>query len=288
MYSKVVIIGRTNLVKECLQIMDSLIQKEKITILDLESRKINPLIIYKDLGYNYNHLKSKRELITFLERLEENTLVLSIMNPYIIPANIIQKPNLLLVNLHHALLPNHPGRNAEAWTIYEQDEYGGITWHIIDEGVDSGDILIQKAIRITEDVTSLELYKMLNKMAIAAFREIIKNLLEGDIIPIKQTLEKKHAVRVASERPNQGVLNLEWDEKKISAFLRSMDYGILKTMGDAIVQYENIWYKCIGYEILSMKDRREAEEIYIDLPYLYCHKKMLQFKIKIKLWEAMI
>lgn len=68
---------------------------------------------------------SKDLIFQFLRTIKERVFLFSINNPYIIPKDICAQQNFVMVNLHHALLPAHPGRNAEAWAIYEQDTWRG-------------------------------------------------------------------------------------------------------------------------------------------------------------------
>ena len=54
--------------------------------------------------------------------------------------------NKLIINYHNSLLPKHPGRFAEAWSIFEEDKKSGITWHLVVPEVDKGKIILQKDI----------------------------------------------------------------------------------------------------------------------------------------------
>lgn len=53
------------------------------------------------------------------------------------------------------------------------------------------------------------------------------------------------------EKPNNGILNLEWKEDQISAFLRSMDYSTLNVMGNPFIIENNIKYSWNSYKILD-------------------------------------
>lgn len=85
-----------------------------------------------------------------LSGISEPTLLISAINPRILPAIVLSNPFLTAINCHQALLPRHPGRNAEMWAIFEGDKEAGITWHRLTAEVDSGEILIQKSFPLTE------------------------------------------------------------------------------------------------------------------------------------------
>ncbi|HOK87849.1 MAG TPA: phosphoribosylglycinamide formyltransferase [Fervidobacterium sp.] len=69
----------------------------------------------------------------------------------IIPSHIVEKYFPRIINIHPALLPAFPGKEA----IKQAFEYGvkvtGITIHFVDSGVDSGPIILQKAIEVEEN-----------------------------------------------------------------------------------------------------------------------------------------
>lgn len=178
-----------------------------------------------------NRVVRKEFLTEFLMEEQKNVLLVSAANRWLIPTEILAKKNLTAVNFHNSLLPRHPGRNAEAWCIFEQDTVSGITWHFIEPKIDAGDIIIQKEILLDEDITSFLLLRKQNEMAVEAFRLFLPELLCGRCSRTKQegTRGKLH---YSWERPNGGILDLNWKADKISSFLRAMDYGLLKELGD--------------------------------------------------------
>lgn len=195
-----------------------------------------------DAKITFAHL-DKRTLFDMLTGYSYNTLLVSAVNPLIIPKRILSKENILSVNLHQALLPAHPGRNAEAWAIFEEDTESGITWHLVTENIDAGRILIQKSTQITETMNSLDLFRMQMDLAETAFREIIDPLLEGNCSFSVFPSGAPGKIHYSWEIPNNSFLDLNWNGKKISAFLRAMDYGILKVLGNPKIVFGNQVYE---------------------------------------------
>lgn len=75
----------------------------------------------------------------------KDCLVVSFNSFYIFKEPAISQNTI--INYHNALLPKHRGVNAHIWAIYDGNEYSGITWHLVDEGIDTGKIIIQDKIR---------------------------------------------------------------------------------------------------------------------------------------------
>lgn len=163
-------------------------------------------------------------------------LVFSIMNSYLFPHDLAENPLLEIINLHHALLPNHPGRNAEIWAIFEGDTVAGITWHKVTPEVDAGDIILQEQVKVTESMTALTLFRELNHISVDSFPQLLKMVMSGEKIKAyPQPSDVHYRLRYAKERPADGVLSLEWDIDQMYRFIRAMDYGALKVMGDPVV-----------------------------------------------------
>lgn len=184
-------------------------------------------------------------------------LILSIGNSYIFPSKIIDRCPIF--NYHNALLPHHPGRNAEAWTIYEQDATTGVTWHLINERVDKGSIIQQRSFSLDNTITSIKLLQKQSKLAFGLFQEIFQQIYENGCI---ETYPQKSFTGIKQhyswERPNDGLLDITWPAEKISAFLRAMDYGKLSRLGSPRLVYKGRILCWQRYNIKQMNSQPEG------------------------------
>ena len=224
------------------------LQKRGVAVSFWESRADNvgtSEAICRKRGIPYEQL-SKENLTMRLKGIKDKTLVVSASNRYLFPAEVLANKNLVVVNYHGALLPKHPGRNAEAWAIFSQDAEGGITWHRVVADVDAGDILIQKSVPITDKTTSFTLLREYAKLAQLGFAEIVDGLL-SETQPSFVQQGERHAIMYSWMKPNDGILDLSWSFDKMSAFLRAMDYGPLSTMGFPVVTLDEGTFKIVKY-----------------------------------------
>jgi methionyl-tRNA formyltransferase len=83
------------------------------------------------------------------------------------------------VNLHPALLPYNRGAYPNVWSIVDQTP-AGATLHYVDEGVDTGDIITQRAVEVDVTDTGATLYARLEKAALELFRETWPLLSSGE------------------------------------------------------------------------------------------------------------
>ncbi|EOI0538201.1 formyltransferase family protein, partial [Campylobacter jejuni] len=153
--------------------------------------------------------------------------------------------NNAIINYHNALLPFHKGCNAHIWSIWENDKKTGITWHMVEESIDTGAILTQKEIKLDDNFTALSLLNTQHNLAMASFKEAVENLenkaLKAQIS--KKGYHKKLAL------PNEGYLDLTWDKEKISRFLRAMDCGVLSGAPKARLKILGEEKEILFYEI---------------------------------------
>jgi phosphoribosylglycinamide formyltransferase-1 len=95
-----------------------------------------------------------------IETLEKNNVDLVVLAGYmrVLTSFFVNKYKYRLINIHPALLPAFPGTDGYGDTFNYGCKVGGCTVHFVDEGVDTGPIIIQKTNEIREDDT-LESFK---------------------------------------------------------------------------------------------------------------------------------
>ena len=104
----------------------------------------------------------------------------------ILKKNIIDIPKLGCVNLHPSLLPNYRGMAPQHWPIINGDNETGVTVHFINEGVDTGDIVLQKKIPIDLDTYVSDLQKNMLSVYRTIMKESIDLISKKDFFFIKQ------------------------------------------------------------------------------------------------------
>ena len=118
------------------------------------------LIDSKD--YKNKRVEYDKKIIHELEKngvTTKNGLVclagfMRIISPY-----FIKKYKNRILNIHPALLPAYPGLNAQKQAIQNGAKFSGCTVHFVDEGVDSGRIIVQSVVKVTNNDTEKTLSK---------------------------------------------------------------------------------------------------------------------------------
>lgn len=88
-----------------------------------------------------------------------------------------------IVNVHPSLLPAFPGKDAIGQALAAKVKWSGITIHFVDEGMDTGPIIIQERVRLDENETRESLQQKIQKSEHKLYPSVLQMLLtQGDVI----------------------------------------------------------------------------------------------------------
>jgi methionyl-tRNA formyltransferase len=128
----------------------------------------------------------------------------------IIPQNILDTPQLGILNVHTSLLPKYRGASPVQMALVNGETESGITIMKMDAGMDTGPILLQKSVEIDLNDTYLTLSQKLAKTANFALLEAINGYVSGEIIPQPQDNEKATYTRILTREDGQ----IDWSKKR--------------------------------------------------------------------------
>jgi methionyl-tRNA formyltransferase len=167
------------------------------------------------LNIDYKRIESKTHLINNIEAIDFDCLV-SNGCPYILPVSDMKKSHQLFVNIHPSLLPDLKGKNPINGAVLF-DRRHGVTCHHMDDGIDTGKVIEQIEIPITED-TELGLLYQISFMAEGevfknAFDTSFKsnNLINENVDAIYYSRSKEDMIITKKDTLNQAI-------RKIRAF----------------------------------------------------------------------
>lgn len=125
---------------------------------------------------------------TALEMLREADPELCIVVAYgkILPKEILEYPQYGCINIHASLLPKLRGAAPIQWSIINGFDKTGVTSMQMDEGLDTGDMLIMREIQIGENMTAGELHDDLSLLGASVLEETIDALLNNKLEPETQ------------------------------------------------------------------------------------------------------
>lgn len=144
------------------------------------------LTVARDLGIPAHHIPAagrspaerERDFITHLQQAQVDLVCLAGYMRIISPAFVAAFPNRIL-NVHPSLLPSFPGLDAQRQALDFGAKVAGCTVHFVDERVDHGVIILQRAVPIFDDDTPDTLSARILIEEHQAYPEAIARVLSG-------------------------------------------------------------------------------------------------------------
>ena len=137
----------------------------------------------------------------------------------ILPAQILRLPSHGCINVHASLLPKYRGAAPIQWAIINGEKKTGITTMLMDEGLDTGNILLQEETEISSDDNAETLGNKLAEIGASLLIRTIKGIRSGYIKPIPQKGTPGYAPPLKKE---DGRLNWSKTATEIFNFVHGM------------------------------------------------------------------
>lgn len=117
----------------------------------------------------------------------------------ILPEGILKLPVFGCINVHASLFPKYRGAAPISWAIINGEEITGITTMLMDQGLDTGDILLQEEIKISDEDTTETLGRRLSELGASLLLKTIKGIKDGSVKPKHQSGEATYAPVIKKE-----------------------------------------------------------------------------------------
>jgi methionyl-tRNA formyltransferase len=197
-YGKVGAIVTTSRNKEMQHILKQLLQDTNV-----------PLVLVNKKEY-------QSQLADTIKNYQANVGLLMTF-PFIITKEILELPEKGFINFHYGLLPSCRGPQPILRHLLNNDEEAGVTLHRVDEGIDTGPIIMQEKLPIANDDTYGTLQSKLAYLAAKQAASLLKILSYGKIIPATPQDENLAAYY---EMPTASELTINWQKMTANQIIR--------------------------------------------------------------------
>jgi len=143
-------------------------------------------------------------------------LLVSMSFNQIFRSRLINHPPMGTINCHAGKLPFYRGRNILNWALINDEKEFGITVHYIDEGIDTGDIILQEIFPITDDDNYATLLDRAYQGCAELLYDAIKKIQAGQASRTPQHLIHPHGMYCSARRV--GDEKLDWNQKSRDIF----------------------------------------------------------------------
>lgn len=134
---------------------------------------------------------------------------------------ILSVSSLAAVNFHASLLPKYRGKHPVFWAIRNREKYAGLTIHHITQGIDEGDIILQRKVKVGPQDTVSSLYYRIIKESLPLMQDLI-NLCQLGSLPRRMQPAQK-ASYYSSIKRSDYLVNWQEEAKGIEALVRAAE-----------------------------------------------------------------
>lgn len=185
----------------------------------------------------------------------------------ILPKEILEIPKLGCINVHASLLPKYRGAAPIQWAVLNGDEETGVTTMYMDEGMDTGDMILKEETKIGENETTGELWNRLSKIGGKLLVKTLDKIEDGTVQRIKQPGNFTMAPMLKKE-----MAKIDWKNSEATQ-IKNLVRGLNPIMG-AYTFFKEKKIKFWNVEVVP-----EEEIVFID-------KQWENYKYKLNTIEA--
>ena len=211
-------------------------------------KKLQPTAVKKkaiELGlevYQPDNINSS-ESVEVLEKIAPDVIVVTAYGQ-ILKREILSMPKYGCINIHASLLPKYRGAAPINWAIINGEEKTGITIMEMEEGLDSGPMLLQSSIEIKEDDDAQKIHDRLSYLGSRAIIQVLREISEGSI---KKQLQDDSKATYAS-KITKDLGKIDWEDR--GKDIKNMIRG-LKPWPSAYTDYEGKSMKIHNADVID-------------------------------------
>ena len=140
----------------------------------------------------------------------------------IIPKEILELPEYGCINVHASLLPKYRGAAPIQWAVIDGEETSGVTIMQMNEGLDTGDMLAVREVRLARDETGGSLFDRLSEEGGRLLTETLVRIQDGTVSPVAQPAESPTPY-ARMIRKSDGEINWAEPAEQIERLIRGLD-----------------------------------------------------------------
>ncbi|MCK9443518.1 MAG: methionyl-tRNA formyltransferase [Tissierellaceae bacterium] len=150
------------------------------------------------------------ESIDFLRKLSPDFMVV-VAYGQILKENVLEIPKYGCYNVHASLLPKYRGAAPINWAIIDGESMTGVTIMEMEEGLDTGDIILKESIPIENEDDSLSIHDKLSELGANLIISALEKISKGDYSKVPQNhLESTYAAKL-----NKDLGKIDWNKSTI-------------------------------------------------------------------------
>ena len=160
------------------------------------------------------------ECVEYLRSFDADIIVVVAFGQ-ILPKEILEMPKYGCVNVHASLLPKYRGAAPIQWAVINGEKVSGVTTMRMDEGLDTGDMILKEEIELAEDETGGSLFDRLSKTGATLCVKTMEAIENGTAVYTPQ--DSSLATHTAKIHKELGSIDWTKPAKEIECLIRGLD-----------------------------------------------------------------
>lgn len=149
----------------------------------------------------------------------------SIANLTVIPSNILALAKRGAINFHDGPLPGMAGLNTPVWALLEGAQTHAVTWHMMEAGIDTGDIVATRDVAIAGDETAHSLNSKCYAAALDSFAALVSQIETSTLSPRPQEQAGRRYFAGTRRPAGAGYLDFTRPAAELAQMVRALDFG---------------------------------------------------------------
>lgn len=174
--------------------------------------------------YQPEKIRDNKEFIEEIKKLNPDVICV-VAYGKILPKEFLEIPKYGCINVHPSLLPKYRGSTPIQTAIINGDKTTGVTTMYMDEGLDSGDMILQEEIEIKDNETAGDIWNKLSKIGASLLVETLKQIENGTAKRIAQG--ENYSV---THLLDKSMSKINWEEKD-AIQIKNLARGLNPIMG---------------------------------------------------------
>ncbi len=174
--------------------------------------------------YQPEKVKNNIEFFEEIKKLNPDVICV-VAYGKILPKEVLDIPKYGCINVHGSLLPKYRGAAPIQWAVLNGDKITGITTMYMDEGMDTGDMILKEEVTIGENETTGELWERLSKIGGNLLVETLKRIENGTA-----PREKQGENFTLAPMLNKSIAKIDWDNQTAEQ-IKNLVRGLNPIMG---------------------------------------------------------
>ena len=160
------------------------------------------------------------EFVELLKTMAPDAIVVVAFGQ-ILPKSILDLPKYGCVNVHASLLPKYRGAAPIQWAVIDGCEYSGVTTMQMNEGLDTGDILLTEKVKLDPKETGGSLFDRLSDVGAQLLVKTLEEAKAGTLKPQKQNEEEASYVKMIKK--SFGELDFSKEADALERLIRGLN-----------------------------------------------------------------